>query len=69
MRKVEANDPVTDAAHCTLIPYWAQRLNRVKLHALQVSARGGELLCENRGGRVGIAGHAVTYSSGFIHIS
>jgi PhzF family phenazine biosynthesis protein len=62
-------DPVTGAAHCTLIPYWAERLKRVKLRALQVSARGGELLCENRGERVGIAGRAVTYSSGFLHIS
>jgi len=61
-------DPVTGAAHCTLIPYWAERLKRVKLRALQVSARGGELLCENRGERVGIAGRAVTYSSGFIHV-
>ena len=62
-------DPVTGAAHCTLIPYWAERLKRAKLRALQVSARGGELLCENRGQRVGIAGRAATYSSGFIHLS
>ena len=62
-------DPVTGSAHCTLIPYWAERLNRVKLLAFQVSARGGELFCEHRGDRVGIAGRAVTYSSGFIHVS
>ncbi len=62
-------DPVTGSAHCTLIPYWAERLKRAELRALQISARGGELFCENRGERVGIAGRAVTYSSGFIHIS
>ena len=62
-------DPVTGSAHCTLIPYWADRLKRVELHAFQVSARGGELFCEDRRERVRIAGRAVTYSSGFIHFS
>ncbi len=61
-------DPVTGSAHCTLIPYWAKRLSRSELHAFQLSARGGELFCEDRGERVGIAGRAVTYSSGFLHV-
>lgn len=61
-------DPVTGSAHCTLIPYWAERLGRSQLWARQVSARGGELLCELRGERVGIGGHAVTYSTGFLHV-
>ena len=62
-------DPVTGSAHCTLIPYWAERLGRSRLRAMQVSQRGGELFCEHRGERVGIAGRAVTYSSGFLHVS
>jgi PhzF family phenazine biosynthesis protein len=62
-------DPVTGSAHCTLIPYWAERLGRPTLRALQVSPRGGELFCEHRGERVGIGGRAVTYSSGFLHVS
>ncbi len=62
-------DPVTGSAHCTLIPYWAERLRRPNLRALQVSPRGGELFCEHRGERVGIGGRAITYSSGFLHIS
>ena len=57
-------DPVTGSAHCTLTPYWAQRLGRTQLHARQVSRRGGELWCELRGDRVGIAGRAVTYLRG-----
>ncbi len=61
-------DPVTGSAHCTLIPYWAQRLGRSQLRALQISPRGGELFCEHRGERVSIGGHAVTYSSGFLHV-
>jgi predicted PhzF superfamily epimerase YddE/YHI9 len=61
-------DPVTGSSHCTLIPYWAERLGKTKLQARQVSARGGELFCELRGGRVGIGGHAVLYSSGQLHV-
>lgn len=62
-------DPVTGSAHCTLVPYWAQRLGRPRLRARQVSQRGGELFCEHRGDRVDIAGRAVTYSSGVLHVS
>jgi predicted PhzF superfamily epimerase YddE/YHI9 len=57
-------DPVTGSAHCTLIPYWAQRLGKQKLHALQLSKRGGELFCEHRGERVGIGGRARPYLRG-----
>lgn len=59
-------DPVTGSSHCTLIPYWSKRLGKTRLHARQVSARGGELFCEDRGERVGIAGSAVTYMRGRI---
>ena len=61
-------DPVTGSAHCTLIPYWAQRLGKTKLFARQVSARGGELHCELAGERVRIGGRAVHYLRGEIHI-
>lgn len=61
-------DPVTGSAHCTLIPYWAGRLGRTTLRARQLSRRTGELFCELRGERVGIAGNAVLYSSGKLHV-
>jgi len=61
-------DPVTGSAHSTLIPYWSRRLGKTSLHALQVSKRGGELWCEDRGERVAIAGQAVTYSVGEIRL-
>lgn len=61
-------DPVTGSAHCTLIPYWAERLGRDKLFARQVSARGGELFCEHRGDRVTIAGCAALYLEGTIYV-
>ncbi len=59
-------DPVTGSAHCTLTPYWVARLGKSKLHARQVSARGGELWCELAGDRVKLAGHAVLYLRGEI---
>lgn len=61
-------DPVTGSAHCTLIPYWAARLGKKDLHAFQLSKRGGELFCEDRGERVSIGGRCVTYLSGTIRI-
>jgi PhzF family phenazine biosynthesis protein len=61
-------DPVTGSAHCTLVPYWAKRLGKTRLFARQVSARGGELWCEDRGDRVSIAGHCVKYLEGTIEV-
>jgi len=52
-------DPVTGSTHCSLTPYWAQRLGKKQLHAHQVSARGGELWCEPAADRVTIKGSAV----------
>lgn len=57
-------DPVTGSAHCSLIPFWAQRLNKQELSAQQVSERMGKLYCEAKGDRVIISGHARTYSIG-----
>ena len=51
-------DPVTGSAHCTLIPYWADRLGKSEMLARQISARGGELHCRFEGDRVAIAGKA-----------
>ncbi len=61
-------DPVTGSAHSTLIPYWAARLGKSQLHARQLSARRGELWCEDRGSRVGIGGNCVLYSRSQIEI-
>jgi PhzF family phenazine biosynthesis protein len=61
-------DPVTGSAHCTLTPYWSSRLGKQKLIARQVSARGGELVCEMQGDRVIISGQTVEYLRGEISI-
>lgn len=61
-------DPVTGSAHCTLIPYWAERLQKSEMTARQISRRGGELFCKNLGDRVKIAGYAVEYFAGYIDV-
>jgi predicted PhzF superfamily epimerase YddE/YHI9 len=61
-----AEDPVTGSAHCTLVPYWSRRLGKKSLFARQVSARGGELWCEDMGERVKIAGHTAMFLRGEI---
>jgi predicted PhzF superfamily epimerase YddE/YHI9 len=61
-------DPVTGSAHCTLIPYWAERLGRNELFARQVSRRGGELFCELAADRVKIGGNAALYLKGEIYV-
>jgi PhzF family phenazine biosynthesis protein len=57
-------DPVTGSAHSQLIPFWSEKLGVQKLHALQLSARGGEIWCEQSGDRVLMGGNAVYYMKG-----
>ncbi|HOE35062.1 MAG: PhzF family phenazine biosynthesis protein [Chloroflexi bacterium] len=57
-------DPVTGMAHCTLAPYYAERLNKTKFFAYQASARGGEIWVRLGTDRAYIGGKAVTVSQG-----
>lgn len=54
-------DPVTGSVHCTLAPYWANRLGKTTLSARQVSKRGGSLTCTVKADRVTLTGSAVTF--------
>jgi len=60
-------DPVTGSAHCSLIPYWSELLNKKELSALQLSDRAGILFCVEHGDRVLIKGKARTYSEGMLY--
>ncbi len=59
-------DPVTGSAHSQLIPFWAEKLGKNEMHALQLSKRGGELWCTQNGDRVMMKGNAVFYMQGEI---
>lgn len=61
-------DPVTGSIHAGLAPYWAARLGKSSLVALQASARSGLLYCRVEGDRVFVAGAAVKYLQGQIEI-
>ena len=61
-------DAATGSAHCTLAPYWSKRLGNRKLHALQLSQRGGELWCEHLDDRVIISARAARYAESFLSV-
>lgn len=61
-------DPATGSAHCTLIPYWSNRLHKDYMTSIQLSKRGGYFYCRNLQNRVQIGGYAVLYSEGDIKI-
>lgn len=68
-------DPVTGTGHCVLAPYWSDRLGQHSLRARQISARGGDVLCQfvpddpSGMARVHLAGRAVTYMEGVARVS
>jgi len=61
-------DPATGSIHCTLAPYWAERLGKDTFRAQQLSARGGTMQSTIAGDRVKIAGRACLYLHGTIEL-
>ncbi len=61
-------DPVTGSAHTSLAPYWAEKLGKTEMEAVQLSRRGGRLKVRLRGDRVDISGRARAYLEGRIEM-
>lgn len=61
-------DPVTGSAHCNIVPYWSEKLNKLKLECQQLSARGGAIYCELQGNRVLMSGQCVLFLKGDIYV-
>jgi PhzF family phenazine biosynthesis protein len=61
-------DPVTGSAHVVLTPFWAARLGKTTLTARQISARGGDLIVEDKGARTLISGKVAPYLEGRIRV-
>jgi len=59
-------DHVTGTAHCSLAPYWAERLGKTTFFAYQASPRGGELKITLHDDSVSLQGQAVTVMEGRI---
>ena len=67
--KLKVNeDPVCGSAHCSLVPFWAERLKKSEMVARQLSSRGGTLYCKHEDTRVRMAGKAALYSIADINI-
>ncbi|HOY16617.1 MAG TPA: PhzF family phenazine biosynthesis protein [Haliscomenobacter sp.] len=61
-------DPVTGSAHTLLTPFWAKKLGKTSISAIQGGARKGQLHCELKGDRVELMGKAQTYLIGKIWV-
>jgi PhzF family phenazine biosynthesis protein len=59
-------DPVTGSAHCSLGPFWGERLGKTNMTAFQASARGGIVRVRLSGDRVFLGGQAVTIFKGVL---
>ena len=57
-------DPVTGSAHCSLGPFWKNRLHKDEFVAYQASLRGGVVRVRVAGNRVFLGGQAVTVLRG-----
>ena len=61
-------DPVTGSAHSQLIPFWSYKLSKDIMQAKQLSKRGGDVYCEQKGERVMMGGKCVFYMKGEIEV-
>ena len=61
-------DPVCGTAHRIIVPYWAERMGKAKIHSRHLSPRGGDLWCENKGKNVDIAGESNLVIDGTIRL-
>lgn len=64
-----AEDPVTGSAHTSLTTYWAGKLGKNELEALQLSDRKGFLKCKNWGQRIEISGKSRTFMAGRLFLA
>jgi PhzF family phenazine biosynthesis protein len=61
-------DPVCGTAHRIIVPYWAERLGKKKIHSRQLSPRGGDLFCEDKGETIVIGGESLLIIDGSIRL-
>lgn len=62
-------DPVTGSIHAGLAPFWAKRLGKTELVALQASKRSGVLYCCVTQERIFVSGTCVPYLQGSVTLN
>ncbi len=65
----QLEDHATGSSHAALVPFWAEKLSKKKLTALQLSPRGGKFWCELKGSQVQLTGGFTQLASGFLNAS
>ncbi len=63
-----AEDPVCGSGHCHVVPLWSRKLGKDEILAKQASPRGGILYCAQQKNRIRLAGKAVLYLTGELHL-
>lgn len=61
-------DPVCGSMHCTLVPYWRERLGKEKIISRSLSRRGGTIACWQVGDTVYLSGHGAFYARGELNV-
>ena len=61
-------DPVTGSSFSYLAPIWGHRMNKTRLHAKQVSSRGGEVYCIVETQSIRVQGQCVMYLKGTLDL-
>jgi len=61
-------DPVCGTAHRIIVPYWAAKFGKKNMHSRQLSTRGGDLWCEDKGDQIGIAGETCLLFDGIVRL-
>mmetsp|Transcript_21254 Transcript_21254/g.41254 ORF Transcript_21254/g.41254 Transcript_21254/m.41254 type:complete len:316 (-) Transcript_21254:187-1134(-) len=61
-------DPVTGSAHCSLGPYWANKLDKDSVKGFQASKRGGQVDVTIQGDRVKLEGGAIITMKGELKV-
>lgn len=60
----QLEDHATGSSHAALMPFWAERLGKKQLHALQLSQRGGRFVCSLDGQQVTLEGKYTVLAHG-----
>lgn len=61
-------DPVCGTAHRIIVPWWGKKLGKSTIHSRQLSPRGGDLWCEDKGDQIAIAGETCLVLDGIVRI-
>jgi PhzF family phenazine biosynthesis protein len=67
-KKSNTEDSVTGSSHCSLVPYWANRLKKRRFIAHQLSKRGGIIHCELHDNHISIDGAVSLYMKGTLFL-